>query len=35
VIDLSILVQLAVATTLVFMIAVAYDSRRRDDLPRW
>jgi hypothetical protein len=31
--DLSVLVLLAIATTAVFMFAVAYDSRPRDDNP--
>jgi len=33
VIEFSNLVMLAVATTAVFLLAVAYDSRRRDDNP--
>jgi len=32
-IEHSVLAMLAVATTMLFMIAVAYDSRRRDDSP--
>ena len=31
--DFSVLILLAVATSAIFMIAVAYDSRRRDDNP--
>jgi len=32
-IHLPVLVILAIATTAIFMLVVAYDSRRRDDSP--
>lgn len=31
--DLSVLVLLAIATTLIFIVAVAYDTRRMDESP--